>query len=40
MMYELLNSGEIESVKLGRRRFVGREALKCFVEAHSQVGPS
>jgi excisionase family DNA binding protein len=37
-MYQLLYSGEIEGVQVGRRRFVSRDALAAFVQAHTKSG--
>lgn len=37
-MYELVNSGEIEVVRLGRRILISRDAIARFIEAHSQAG--
>lgn len=31
-LYELVNSGEIESLRIGRRRLISRDALNRFVE--------
>lgn len=36
-LYQLVNSGELESVEIGSRRLVSREALMRFVEAHSRT---
>lgn len=33
--YELVKSGELKTVKIGRRRFVSREALETFVASLS-----
>lgn len=38
MIYELLNRDEIESLQIGRRRLISREALNRFVETNSQGG--
>lgn len=40
-LYELLDAGELESVKLGRRRLVPEDALDEFVERlrSSQAAP-
>jgi excisionase family DNA binding protein len=40
VMYELLNRGDIESVSIGSRRLVSREALNRFIEANSSTGRS
>jgi excisionase family DNA binding protein len=37
-VYELLAAGEIAHVSIGRRRYISREALVAFVEAHSRLG--
>ena len=39
LMYELIGRGEIESLQLGRRRLVSREALNRFIEANTRTGP-
>jgi excisionase family DNA binding protein len=39
LMYELLNRGEIESVRIGNRRLISREALNKFIEANTSTGP-
>ena len=36
-LYELVRSGELESVKIGSRRLVSRDALTRFVEANSRT---
>jgi excisionase family DNA binding protein len=38
MIYELLNRDEIESLQIGRRRLISREALNRFVETNSHGG--
>ena len=38
LMYELINTGEIESLHLGRRRLVSREAINRFIETNSRAG--
>jgi len=38
MLYEMLNNGEIHHVAIGRRKYVSREALKTFIEAHTHLG--
>jgi excisionase family DNA binding protein len=38
LMYDLLNRGEIASVRIGQRRLVSREAINQFIEAHSGTG--
>src|ERR1700674_2900226 len=35
LMYELLNTGEIESLRIGKRRLISRDALHRFVETNS-----
>jgi excisionase family DNA binding protein len=37
-MYELVNAGEIEHLRLGRRMFISRDALKAFVASNSHAG--
>ena len=37
-LYELLSRGEIEHVRIGRRRLISREALHRFVVSNSRVG--
>jgi excisionase family DNA binding protein len=37
LVYELVNSGEIESIHLGRRRLISRDAINRFVESHSRA---
>lgn len=39
-LYELLNRGEVEYVRLGRRKLIGRDALNKFIEANTQTGYS
>ena len=34
LMYQLINRGEIESLRLGRRRLVSRDAINRFVETN------
>lgn len=38
-MYELINTGEVESISLGRRRLVPRQKLAEFVENKGRVRP-
>jgi len=38
LMYELLNRGEIECVRIGNRRLISREALNKFIEANTSTG--
>jgi excisionase family DNA binding protein len=38
-MYQLINSGGIGHLELGRRRYVSREQLTAFIDAPSRVGP-
>jgi excisionase family DNA binding protein len=40
LVYELLNRGDIESLRIGQRRLVSREALNRFIEANSRSGPN
>jgi excisionase family DNA binding protein len=35
LMYELLNRGEIESLRIGQRRLVSRDAINRFIETNS-----
>ena len=35
LMYELLNRGDIESVRIGQRRLISREAINRFIETNS-----
>jgi len=37
-LYELVNRGEIDSVSIGRRRLVSRDALAKFIEANTTTG--
>lgn len=37
-MYQLVNSGEIAHVLIGTRRYVSRDQLTAFVDAHSHTG--
>jgi excisionase family DNA binding protein len=37
-MYELINRGEIEHVRIGRRILIAREELTKFIEANSRTG--
>jgi excisionase family DNA binding protein len=36
--YELVNCGEIDSVSIGRRRLISRDALAKFVETNTTAG--
>jgi excisionase family DNA binding protein len=36
-LYELINRGEIEHVRIGRRILIAREALRKFIEANSRT---
>lgn len=38
MLYEMVNSGELASVQIGRRRLISRQALADFIEANSRSG--
>jgi excisionase family DNA binding protein len=38
LMYELLNRGEVECVRIGNRRLISREALNKFIEANTSTG--
>ena len=38
LLYELVNSGEITSVRIGRRRLVSRQALTDFITTNSRAG--
>lgn len=31
--YELIKSGEIQTVKIGRRTFIAHEELECYVDS-------
>jgi excisionase family DNA binding protein len=37
-LYELIRTGEIQHVAIGRRRYISRDGLKAFIEANSHVG--
>jgi excisionase family DNA binding protein len=37
LVYELVNAGEIESVQLGRRRLVSRDAIRRFIESNERA---
>jgi hypothetical protein len=37
-MYRLINGGEISRVLIGSRRYVSRDQLTSFIEAHSHAG--
>jgi excisionase family DNA binding protein len=39
LMYELLNRGDMESLRIGPRRLVSREAINRFIETNSGSGP-
>jgi len=39
MMYELLNRDDIESLRIGQRRLISREALNRFIETNSRPAP-
>ncbi len=38
LLYELINSGQIEQVRIGRRVLISLEALRGFVKVNSRVG--
>jgi excisionase family DNA binding protein len=38
ILYDLLNRGEVEFVRIGSRRLVSREALNRFIEANTSTG--
>src|ERR1019366_6049091 len=40
VLYELMNRGEMDYVRIGRRRLVSRDALNKFIEANTQSGYS
>jgi excisionase family DNA binding protein len=37
-LYELVNTAEIQHVAIGRRKYISRDAMKSFIEAHTQLG--
>ncbi len=37
-LYELVASAEVPHVAVGRRRYVSRDALNSFIEAHTRLG--
>ena len=37
-LYELINRGEIEHVRIGRRILIARDGLRKFIEANSRTG--
>ena len=37
-LYELVNRGEIDHVRLGRRMYIARDALQRFIEANTHRG--
>jgi excisionase family DNA binding protein len=37
-VYEFVNRGEIEHLRMGRRKFVTRDALRKFIETNTRVG--
>jgi excisionase family DNA binding protein len=37
-LYELVNAGEIDHVRVGRRTYVSRAALTKFIETHTRSG--
>jgi excisionase family DNA binding protein len=39
-LYEMVRTGEIRHLSIGRRKLITREALKEFIEAHSRLGMS
>lgn len=34
-VYRLVDSGELSSIRIGRRRLVRREAIEAFIDAHA-----
>lgn len=38
MLYQLINDGKIAHVLIGSRRYVSRDQLTAFIEAHSHTG--
>jgi excisionase family DNA binding protein len=37
-LYELINRGEIEHIRIGRRIVIARDGLRKFIEANSRTG--
>lgn len=37
-LYELLNAGEMEHVRIGRRMYISRDALAKFIEGNTRSG--
>jgi excisionase family DNA binding protein len=37
-MYDLVNAGEVAHVAINTRKYVSRDALNAFIEAHSHLG--
>jgi excisionase family DNA binding protein len=37
-IYQLINSGEIDHVLIGHRRYITRNQLTAFIDAHSHTG--
>ena len=37
-LYPLIQSGEIEHVKIGRRTLISRDALQTFIQANTRLG--
>lgn len=37
-LYELLNAGEMEHVRLGRRMYISRDAMTKFIEGNTRSG--
>jgi excisionase family DNA binding protein len=37
-LYELVNTAEIQHVAIGRRKYISRDALKSFIDAHTRLG--
>jgi excisionase family DNA binding protein len=40
VLYELIGTGEIKHLRIGRRVLISRDALREFIETNSQVGHS
>jgi excisionase family DNA binding protein len=38
VLYEVIRSGEIEVVRIGRRILISRDSLQRFIESHSRIG--
>jgi len=37
-LYELMNRGEIDHVRIGRRKLISRDALRSFIAANTRSG--